>query len=358
MTINAAEAMTYMARALELAARGRTTTQPNPRVGCVIVQDGAVVGEGWHERAGLAHAEINALQAAGDNARGADVFVSLEPCCHYGRTGPCTEALKTAGVRKVWVAMQDPNPKVSGEGLEKLKVAGIEVETGLMQAEAELLNRGFVSRMRRGRPWLTLKMAASLDGRTAMASGESKWITGDEARADVHRLRAEAGAVLTSADTVLADDPQLTARGEYSSLADRIVLDSSARVPATAKVWAEDGARRFWITGASGVAPKNVERVAAPVAGGHVELAAALAELGQREVNELLVECGPRLAGALLQQDLVDELVLYLAPSLLGHKAQPLAVLSGLKRLDQRLQLKIINIKVLGDDLRVIANLL
>lgn len=347
----------FMARALELAARGRATTHPNPRVGCVLVRDGKVVGEGWHQRAGEPHAEILALQAAGEQARGAEAFVNLEPCCHVGRTGPCTEALKQAGVKKVWAALQDPNPKVAGKGIAKLHGAGIEVEIGLMQAEAEKLNRGFMSRMRRGRPWLTLKLASSLDGRTAMASGESKWITGDEARMDGHRLRAEAGAVLTSADTVLADDPQLTARGEYSSLADRIVLDTSARVPDSAKVWAPDGARCFWVTGARGAAPGKVQRIAVPVTKGHVELEATLLELGRREVNEVLVECGPRLAGALLQQKLVDELVLYLAPSFLGHKALPLAVLGGIRKLNQRVQLKISEIKPLGDDFRVTASL-
>jgi diaminohydroxyphosphoribosylaminopyrimidine deaminase / 5-amino-6-(5-phosphoribosylamino)uracil reductase len=346
-----------MARALELAARGRATTHPNPRVGCVLVRDGAIIGEGWHERAGEAHAEVFALGAAGAMARGAEVFVTLEPCCHYGRTGPCTEALIEAGVSKVWMAMSDPNPKVAGQGMARLREAGIDVECGLMQAEAEVLNRGFISRMRRGRPWLTLKLAASLDGRTAMASGESKWITGDAARIDVHRLRAEAGAVLTSADTVLTDDPQLTPRGEYSSLADRIVVDSSARVPADAKVWAPDGARCFWITGAAGVAPPQVERIAVPVVKGHVDLAAALVELGRREVNEVLVECGPKLAGVLIQQQLVDELVLYLAPSLLGHRGQPLAQLPGLRKLDQRVQLKINDISPVGNDLRLTASL-
>jgi diaminohydroxyphosphoribosylaminopyrimidine deaminase / 5-amino-6-(5-phosphoribosylamino)uracil reductase len=357
MTMSSAEPGHFMARALELAARGRATTHPNPRVGCVLVRDGEVVGEGWHERAGEPHAEIFALNAAGSRACGAEAFVTLEPCCHFGRTGPCTDALITAGVRKVWAAMPDPNPKVSGQGFAKLREAGVVVEVGLHQAEAEVLNRGFSSRMRRGRPWLTLKIAASLDGRTAMASGESKWITGDEARLDVHRLRAEAGAVLTSADTVLADDPQLTARGEYSSLADRIVIDSSARVGTDAKVWARDGARCFWITGATGVSPPHVERIAVPVARGHVDLSATLVELGRREINEVLVECGPKLAGALIQQQLVDELVLYLAPGFLGHRGQPVAVLPGLRKLEQRVQLKFNEISQVGPDLRVTASL-
>lgn len=350
-----AEATRYMSRALELAARGRLSTHPNPRVGCVLVREGAVVGEGWHQRAGEAHAEIHALNAAGEKARGAEVFVTLEPCCHQGRTGPCTEALKAAGVRKVWAALQDPNPKVAGQGLDALREAGIEVEAGLMQEEAEQLNRGFISRMRRGRPWLTLKLAASLDGRTAASSGESKWITSDAARADVHRLRAEAGAVLTSGETVLKDDPQLTVRGEYSSLADRIVLDTEARVPHDAKVWAEDGARRFWITGALGVSPRSVRRLAVPLLRGHIDLAAAMIELGRQEINEVLVECGPKLAGALLLQGQVDELVLYLAPGLLGHRAQALAHLPGLRRLDQQLHLRYLDVQMIGADLRITA---
>ncbi|MEW6168452.1 MAG: bifunctional diaminohydroxyphosphoribosylaminopyrimidine deaminase/5-amino-6-(5-phosphoribosylamino)uracil reductase RibD [Pseudomonadota bacterium] len=349
-----------MTRALELAARGRATTHPNPRVGCVIVRDGAIAGEGWHARAGEPHAEIHALRAAAERARGAEVFVSLEPCCHHGRTPPCVDALIAAGVGKVWVAMTDPNPRVAGQGIECLRAAGIDVETDLLRAEAEVLNRGFVSRMTRGRPWVTLKLAASLDGRTAMASGESRWITGAPARADVHRLRAEAGAVLTGVGTVLADDPQLDCResaigNRESSMRqpDRIVLDAEARTPVTAKVWAE-GARRFWFTAASGPAPSGVERIVVPRAAGGLALGAVLAELARREVNEVFAECGPTLAGGLLQSGAVDELLLYLAPSLLGHEARPLAKLPGLARLDQRLRWHWRSVERIGDDLRVV----
>jgi diaminohydroxyphosphoribosylaminopyrimidine deaminase/5-amino-6-(5-phosphoribosylamino)uracil reductase len=361
-----------MARALRLAERGRYTTHPNPRVGCVIVRDGEVVGEGFHQRAGEPHAEVHALRMAGTRARGAAMFVTLEPCSHHGRTPPCVEAVIAAGLRKVWVAMQDPNPRVAGRGIEKLREAGIEVECGLGAAEAEALNRGFLARMRGGRPWVTLKLAASLDGRTAMASGESRWISGEAARADVHRLRAEAGAVLTSSATVLADDPALTLRLPPDRLAslgladeaaavdgllplrqpDRIVLDGAARVPATAKVWA-GGARRFWLTAQPAAAPEGVGNLPVPAGAQGLSLPAALQVLAQHEVNAVLVECGPRLAGALLQQQLVDEWMLYLAPSLLGDAARPLARLPGLERLDQKIGFRMQDVRKVGDDLRL-----
>ncbi|EIT69478.1 MULTISPECIES: bifunctional diaminohydroxyphosphoribosylaminopyrimidine deaminase/5-amino-6-(5-phosphoribosylamino)uracil reductase RibD [Hydrocarboniphaga] len=397
-----------MARALQLAALGRLSTFPNPRVGAVVVSpDGEIAGEGWHQRAGEAHAEVFALRAAGERARGADLYVTLEPCSHHGRTPPCADAVITAGVRRVIVAMRDPNPLVSGRGLDRLRAAGIVVETGVMQAAALNLNRGFVSRMERGRPFVTLKLGASLDGRTATASGESQWITSSEARADVHRLRAEAGAVLTSSETVLADDPQLTVR-EFASAVplsrsrervapqapgegqpeklgahsdstlsprlrrdplpqagegtiflrqpDRIVLDSSARVPANAKVWSS-GARRFWVsTRDSATAPEGVELLTVPAdTDGRVDLPAAFAALGTAAVNEVLVECGPRLAGALLQAKLVDELLVYLAPSLLGSEARGLAALPGLARLDQRLRLRYTDVRQIGPDLKITA---
>lgn len=361
-----------MARALRLAERGRYTTHPNPRVGCVIVRDGVVIGEGFHERAGEPHAEVHALRAAGDRARGAEMFVTLEPCSHHGRTPPCVEAVVAAGLSKVWVAMQDPNPLVAGKGMALMREVGTEVECGLGVAEAEVLNRGFLSRMRRGRPWVTLKLAASLDGRTAMASGESQWITGEDARADVHRLRAEAGAVLSSSATVLADDPSLTVRlpahrleslglvdgavaaGRLLSLRqpDRIVLDGAARVPASAKVWAR-GARRLWLTAQPAAAPEGVENLPVPAGDEGLSLPVALQALAQRGVNAVLVECGSRLAGALLRQRLVDECMLYLAPSLLGDAARPLARLPGLERLDQKIGFKMQDVRKVGDDLRL-----
>jgi diaminohydroxyphosphoribosylaminopyrimidine deaminase/5-amino-6-(5-phosphoribosylamino)uracil reductase len=356
--MNSRNPVEFMARALQLAERGRFTTFPNPRVGCVVVRNGAIVGEGWHERAGEPHAEIHALRAAGTQARGADLFVTLEPCSHYGRTPPCADALVAAGVRKVWAAMRDPNPRVAGQGVERLKAAGIEVDVGLLESVARELNRGFVSRMERGRPFVTLKLAASLDARTAMASGESQWITSEAARADVHRLRADAGAVLSGAGTVLADDPRMTVRDFVSAARqpDRIVLDSTARVGNTARIWARDGARCFRISGSLASEAEGVQRIVAPLtATGRIELGAALRELARHEVNHVLVECGSGLAGAFLQENLVDELICYLAPTLLGDAARGLAQMPGLDRLDQRVQLKFVDVRQVGPDLRVTA---
>lgn len=348
-----------MSRALELGARGLASSHPNPSVGCVIVRHGQIVGEGFHARAGAPHAEPQALAEAGERARGAELFVTLEPCSHHGRTPPCADALVAAGLRKVWAALPDPNPRVDGGGFAKLREAGIEVEVGLLREPAERLHRGFLSRMRRQRPWLTLKLAASLDGRTAMASGQSRWITGAQARADVHRRRAEAGAVLCGIGTVLADDPQLNCResgmenwASSPRQPDRIVLDAEARTPATARVWAE-GARRFWFTAIEGPAPAGVERIVVPRAAAGLAVDAVLAELGRREVNEVFAESGPTLAGGLLQSGAVDELLLYVAPSLLGHEARPLAMLPGFVNLDQRLRWRWQSIARVGDDLRL-----
>lgn len=351
-----------MARALSLAARGRYSTFPNPRVGALVVRDGRIVGEGWHVRAGEAHAEVHALRAAGDAARGADLYVTLEPCSHHGRTPPCADAVIAAGVRRVIVAMDDPNPLVAGRGLARVREAGIPVETGLLGVAARTLNRGFVSRMAYGRPFVTLKLGASLDGRTAMASGESQWITSQAARADVHRLRAEAGAVLTSSETVLADDPSMTVRtrldGEPPARPpDRIVLDARGRVPAKARVWADDGARRFRIAGPdAGSPPAGAGDLAAPCGDdGRLDLKASLARLAHEEVNSVLVECGPGLAGALLSAGLVDELVVYLAPSLLGSEARGLANIPGLSKLADRVALRYTDARMIGVDLRITA---
>jgi diaminohydroxyphosphoribosylaminopyrimidine deaminase/5-amino-6-(5-phosphoribosylamino)uracil reductase len=351
-----------MVRALALAQRGRTSTHPNPRVGAVLVKDGEVVGEGLHERAGGPHAEVNAFKDAGARARGADLYVTLEPCSHTGRTGPCTEAVIAAGVKRVFAAMQDPNPKVAGKGFAKLREAGIEVQEGLMEAEAEELNRGYLSRMTRGKPFVTLKLAMSLDGRTAMASGESRWITGDEARADAHRRRAEAGAVMTSSATALADDPELTARDfPTERQPDRILLDTTLRTPATARLW-QPGARRIALTvrpssdylDALRLAGVEVALVGAS-ADRHVDLASALVTLGRMDINEVFVECGPRLAGALLTGGHVDELVLYVAPSFLGHEARALANLPGVKSLAERLRYRFRDVAMIGSDLRITA---
>lgn len=362
--MNPGGAAAYMAQALRLAERGRYTTCPNPRVGCVIVRDDVVVGRGWHERAGQAHAEVMALQDAGERARGADLYVTLEPCSHHGRTPPCADAVVAAGIRRVWAAMPDPNPLVAGRGIEGLRAAGIEVQVGVLETAARELNRGFVSRMARGRPFVTLKLASSLDGRTAMASGESKWITSPAARRDVHRLRAEAGAVLTGVGTVLADDPLLNVRDVDGDTAmrppDRIVLDTSARIPSSARVWsADDGARRFQLCGPvaqAGAPPQGVTRLDVALGGdGRVDLAASLKLLAQHEINHLLVECGSVLAGSLLGAGLVDELVCYLAPSLLGDAARGLASVPALERLEQRVQLRFTDVRSVGQDLRITA---
>jgi diaminohydroxyphosphoribosylaminopyrimidine deaminase/5-amino-6-(5-phosphoribosylamino)uracil reductase len=357
-----ADDLRHMARALELARQGLYTTHPNPRVGCVIVRNGQVVGEGWHQRAGEAHAEILALNAAGDKACGATAYVTLEPCCHKGRTPPCSEALIAAGVTRVVSAMQDPNPQVSGGGLAALRAAGIETVCGVLEAEAQALNRGFISRMARGRPRVRIKLGMSLDGRIAAANGESRWITGEAAREDVHRLRAETGAVLTGIGTVLADDPSLTVRlpGEWTQPV-RIVLDSQLRMPELARMLSLPG-RTLVLTGEAedSISWKALKRRGAelfrlnPVAS-HLPLVEVMNLLARQQVNEVLVESGPTLAGALLQARLADELILYMAPSLLGDAARGLVHMPGLNTLAQRLPLHIEDIRAVGQDWRIIA---
>ena len=351
----------YMARALALAKHGLYTTDPNPRVGCVLVRAGSIVGEGWHAFAGGPHAEIQALKAAGEKAQGADCYVTLEPCCHHGRTPPCTEALISAGVRRVVVAMIDPNPKVAGQGLAKLKAAGIETVCGVLEKEARALNRGFVKRMRSGRPWVTAKLAASLDGRTATARGESRWITSDAARRDVHALRAASSAILTGIGTVLKDDPALTARleAEVAVLQPlRVVVDSKLRMPPTAKMLTlgrtlvatvsedQDLRARLQRAGAEVL-------VLPPDATGRVDLAVLLEVLGRLEVNEVLVEAGPVLNGALAQAGLVDEWVVYLAPSLFGDEGKGMFHLPAVQTLADRIELEFQEIRRIGPDLKI-----
>lgn len=347
----------HMARALKLASRGSFGTFPNPRVGCVVVRGQDIVGQGWHEKAGEAHAEVHALNQAGDAARDATVYVTLEPCCHQGRTGPCVDLLINKKVGRVVVAMPDPNPKVSGRGLARLERAGIEVEVGLMAKQAEDLNRGFVSRMRRRRPFVTLKLAASLDGRTAMASGESQWITGPDARADAHRLRAQAGAVLCTSATVLADNPALTVRQcSTPRQPDRIILDAQGRVPFAARVWQADGARRICVSLAERNLPNGVEPCVVPSsADGRIDLDVAFRNLADREINSVLVECGPVLAGSLLGAGHVDEVLLYLAPNCLGESARGLARLPQLERLADRVRMEFTDVRRVADDLRIVA---
>ena len=343
----------FMARALALAARGLYTTTPNPRVGCVVVKDGRPVGEGWHERAGGPHAEINALAAAADRARGATAYVTLEPCSHHGRTPPCAEALIAAGVARVVAALKDPNPRVSGEGMAKLAAAGIETALDLMAAEATELNIGFVSRMTRGRPWVRLKVAASLDGKTALNNGQSQWITGPEARQDGHRWRARACAVLTGSGTVKDDDPQLTVRGiDTDRQPLRVVADSRLETPPTARVLAGGGTLVF--AAVPGSLP-GAEVVHMSNGKGKVDLAGMLAELGRRGINELHVEGGSRLNGAFLAAGLADELLLYQAPVLLGDKARGMFDLPELVDLADKLELRVIDSRRIGADLRLLA---
>ena len=349
-----------MARALQLAERGLYTASPNPRVGCVLVRDGNMVGEGWHERTGEPHAEAHALQMAGEAARGATAYVTLEPCSHHGRTPPCADALIRAGAARVVVAVQDPNPQVAGQGISKLRAAGIAVECGLMEAAARELNIGFFSRMARGMPWLRSKIAMSLDGRTALANGESKWITGEAARRDVQHWRACSCAVLTGIGTVLADDPQLDVRDiDTSRQPLRAVMDSALRLPPDARLLQQSGVMVYTAT-------QDAQKIAVlenagagvvvlPDAKGQVDAAAVLRDLAARGCNEVLVEAGSKLNGALLQAGLVDELVLYLAPQLLGDMARGMARLGELASLDQRIGLAWKDVRHVGKDLRIVA---
>ena len=341
-----------MRRALELAEKGLYTTTPNPRVGCVITKNEKVVGEGWHERAGGPHAEVIALEKAGADAAGATVYVNLEPCNHQGRTPPCVDALKKAGVKRVVAAMRDPNPQAAGGGAA-LAAAGIRFEHGLMEQEARELNIGFVSRVTRGRPWVRLKVAATLDGRTALSDGTSQWITGADARRDGHHWRARACAVLTGAGTVRADDPRLTVREVKTSRQPlRVIVDSRLETPPTARVLQGEKALVFAAT--HGALP-NAEVVCLPNKNQKVELAAMLEELAKRGVNELHVEAGFRLNGSLVREGCVDEYLLYFNPSLLGDGAQGMVDLAPFSELEQRPRLKILALDRFGDDLRILA---
>ena len=349
----------HMARALVLAQRGLYSTDPNPRVGCVVVRDGEIVGEGWHQRAGEPHAEANALEMAGAKARGATVYVTLEPCCHHGRTPPCNDALLSAGISRLVAAMSDPNPQVAGKGLAMLRKAGVTVECGLLETEARALNPGFIQRMIAGRPFVRLKLAMSLDGRTALASGESQWLTGAAARQDVQRWRARASAILTGAGTVVADDPSLNVRlpaTERQPL--RVILDTQLRTPPSAKILQLPGPTLIF-TAASDLHRQTPLRAAgaeiavAPRIQNHLDLQAVMAELARRECNEIHAECGPVLAGALLRAGLVDELLIYLAPLLLGDKARGLFQLPELIRMSDRIALEILETRAIGSDWRV-----
>lgn len=359
----------YMARALELARKGIYSTHPNPRVGCVIVRDGQIVGEGWHARAGEPHAEVHALRQAGDKAKGATAYVTLEPCSHHGRTPPCADALVDAGVARVVAAMQDPNPDVAGRGLLRLMNAGISVQCGVLEDEARALNKGFLKRMIKGLPYVTVKLAMSLDGRTAMASGESQWITGPAARGAVQRLRAQSSVVLTGADTVLADKARLTVRpdelglnAELSGLAMtrpplRVLIDGRLRVPLDAPFFQSGHALVVTCAAASArerYHDEGHDMLALAGSGGHVDLRKLLVELAARGVNDVLIEAGPRLAGAFTRLGMVDEFQIFVAGKFLGSSARPLLDLP-LAQMSEAFELKITDIRAVGDDWRVIA---
>lgn len=355
----------FMQQALDLAEAGLYTSMPNPRVGCVIVKDGKVVGRGAHLRAGTPHAEIHALREAGEAAKGAEVYVTLEPCSHHGRTPPCADALVDAGVKRVIAAMQDPNPKVAGSGLEGLRSQGIEVSCGLLEAEARALNPGFIKRMTEGRPFVRSKIAASLDGRTALANGVSQWITGEQARDDVHRWRARSCAIMTGIGTVLLDDPQMNIRrtdlleAKSGKQPLRVVVDSQLRISPNARIlqggntlvaYAEDSEGRLASLKAAGA-----DLVCLPGQHGKVDLLKLLQHLATLEINEVLVEGGSGLNGALQQDDLIDEYLFYYAPVLLGSEAQGMFALPSMTEMAQRAELQIISVDKVGEDIRLRA---
>lgn len=354
-----------MRRALWLAERGLYTTDPNPRVGCVLVRAGEIVGEGWHAVAGGPHAEIVALQQAGERARGATAYVTLEPCCHHGKTPPCSEALIAAGVVRVVAAMEDPNPLVAGQGLAQLRAAGIATATGLLAAQAEALNPGFVQRMRIGRPFIRCKLAMSLDGRTAMASGESQWITGPAAREDVHRLRARSSAIMSGIGTVLKDDPSLTVRLEGDVAVKqplRIVLDPHLSTPEQARFLQQPGESLIVTACTEEAVQQRLRQAGAEVLclpNGHdaVDLVALMRVLAERGINEILMETGAILSGAVLHAGMIDELIVYMAPKLMGDKARGLFHTPGLDLLADAVALEIQDIRAVGDDWRITAKI-
>lgn len=353
-----------MARALTIAKRGLYTTAPNPCVGCVIVKDGQILAEGWHQKAGQPHAEINALEQLGEEAtQGADCYITLEPCSHSGLTPPCADALIKAGIKRAFIAMMDPNPLVSGQGIKKLQQAGIVVVTGLLELQAEALNRGFCQRMRHNRPYIRSKIAMSLDGRTAMASSESQWITGPQARQDVQKLRAQCGAIVTGIGTIIADDPQMTVRSEpleQYQLEDmairqplKIVVDSQFKIPNEAKILHVEG--DTLIATLSTEQRDNIEAIRLNGVGGHVDLNQLMRTLANREINDVLIEAGAVLNGALLQAGLIDELVIYMAPKIMGDSAKGLFHLPGLQTMANNFALTITDIRAVGRDWRITA---
>ena len=352
---------TFMAHAMQLARKGLYTTHPNPRVGCVIVNNGEVVGTGYHIQAGGPHAEVYALQEAGEKARGATVYVTLEPCCHHGKTPPCTDALIKAGVARVIAAMQDPNPQVAGDGLLQLTNHDIETEVGLLEQQAHELNPGFIHRMKIGRPYVRCKLAMSLDGRTAMASGESKWITSDAARMDVQRLRAQSSAIVTGAGTILADDPAMTVRLDRVSRQPlRVIIDSNLSTPTTATILQQPGKTVILTCSDDEDAMQELQSAGAQVvvlekANSRVDLPAVLEYLAKQNINEVLLETGATLSGAMLQAGLIDELIVYVAPVVMGDDARGLFKVPGLEQMANRIELTIKDVHRIGDDLRIHA---
>lgn len=352
----------FMRRSLQLAERGAYGAHPNPMVGCVLVNDGEIVGEGWHARAGEAHAEVKAIQDAGEQARGATAYVTLEPCSHHGKTPPCCDALIAAGISDVVVSHEDPNPKVNGKGIQKLQQAGIAVRSGLMRAEANQLMAGFLSRIEHHRPRVSLKIACSLDGRIAMKNGESQWITGVEARLDVQRLRARAGAILTGIGTVLADDPSLTVReaelNPHERQPMRVILDSALRMPLAAKMLALPGETLIFCgndADADALADAGAEVARVDDKNGLLEMSAVLRELAERGVNDVLVEAGPTIAGQLVEQELVDEFVIYQAPHILGSETMGMFSTPTWSQLADRQLLTIVDVTQVGNDTRITA---
>jgi len=361
-TMFSAEDHAFMSRALALAERGRNTATPNPNVGCVIVKGGRAVGEGWHERAGEAHAEVRALESMRESPEGSTAYVTLEPCSHHGRTPPCAEALVAAKLVRVVCALEDPNPQVRGRGIAKLREAGIRADVGLMAREAEEAHRGFLTRMRTGRPWMRIKAAASLDGRIALANGTSRWITSEAARRDVHALRARSCAMLTGIGTVRHDDPELTVRlVPCSRQPRRVLIDHRLEVPLSAKILqaeppiivtvSDDPGRR------AALEARGAEVVRVPGDGRKADLAALAQFLGSRGFNEVTVETGGKLMGSLVRSGVIDELVLYLAPMLLGDDAQGLFAMGELVRLEEAPRLRITDVRNVGEDIRITARM-
>ena len=366
--VYSADDFRHMARALQLARQGWFSTHPNPRVGCVLVKNGKVIGEGFHRKAGELHAERNAINNATESTHGATAYVTLEPCCHHGRTPPCTEGLIEAGVSRVVIGMQDPNPLVAGKGIEVLKAAGIDVQSGLLQDQASALNPGFIKRMQHGLPLVRCKMAASLDGRTAMANGESVWISSQQSRRDVQFLRAQSSAIVTGVGTVLADDPSMNVRltGDDlkmdSDLAvlqpARVILDAALNTPPTAKILNLPGEVILFcqpeaLSDANKYTQENVSVIAVAAEQGNLDLRAVLKHLAERQINEVLLETGATLAGAMLSAGLIDEMVIYQAPHLMGDAARGLFHLPGMESMSERIPLKLVDSRRIGDDTRI-----